>query len=253
MADLTTYAILAASAFFVALSLGLLYRYRQISQRMSLSSDLGRVLSDALETRLKKQDERILDMMGRVEVIQSRFTQGRGKEADAFPDVLGLVPMASQEGRGGRIPQSAAKSRESHQVTSQPSLAPSATEGLFLQAVESRLGRQDAQIMEVVGRLEAIQSLLAMERGGLRVATETRAPVRAMSQPGEMSGKRLLEMLGEKPRTSVEVRQRFGVSREHAARLLKGMFDKGLVSRNDSGKPFVYELTEIGRQALSEA
>jgi predicted transcriptional regulator len=58
-------------------------------------------------------------------------------------------------------------------------------------------------------------------------------------------------MLSEKPRTSVEIRQRFNVSREHSARLLKGLFDRGLVVRNDSGKPFVYEITEAGRHYLS--
>ena len=32
--------------------------------------------------------------------------------------------------------------------------------------------------------------------------------------------------------------------REHSARLLKGLFDKGLVVRDDSAKPYVYELAD---------
>ncbi len=72
MDDLTTYALLATSFFFVALSFGLLVRYRQVSQRITASTDMGRDLWQTLEQRLKKQDERILDMMGRMEVIQSR-------------------------------------------------------------------------------------------------------------------------------------------------------------------------------------
>jgi len=39
-------------------------------------------------------------------------------------------------------------------------------------------------------------------------------------------------------------------SREHAARLMKELFEKGLVSRNDSSKPFVYQLTDEGKRRL---
>ena len=70
--DLVTAILLASAAFFVALAFGLLIRYRQLSQKITASSDLGRDLWQALEQRMKKQDERILDVMGRLEVIQSR-------------------------------------------------------------------------------------------------------------------------------------------------------------------------------------
>ena len=59
-------------------------------------------------------------------------------------------------------------------------------------------------------------------------------------------------MLSERARTSVEIRQQFGISREHAARLLKGLFDRGLVVRNDLRKPFVYEITETGRRMVAD-
>ena len=39
-------------------------------------------------------------------------------------------------------------------------------------------------------------------------------------------------------------------SREHAARLMKELYEKGLVSRNNSSKPFVYQLTEEGKRRL---
>ncbi|HEV2225289.1 MAG TPA: hypothetical protein VGR56_00630, partial [Nitrososphaerales archaeon] len=63
--DATTIALLVTSAFFVALAFGLLVRYRQLSQKIAGSSDLGHDLWDALEQRMRKQDERILDVMGR--------------------------------------------------------------------------------------------------------------------------------------------------------------------------------------------
>jgi len=39
-------------------------------------------------------------------------------------------------------------------------------------------------------------------------------------------------------------------SREHTARIMKQLFDLGLVKRDDSTKPFVYQLTDEGRRFL---
>jgi predicted transcriptional regulator len=41
--------------------------------------------------------------------------------------------------------------------------------------------------------------------------------------------------------------------REHTARMMESLFDKGLVTRDDSEKPFVYQLTEQGERYLSPA
>jgi predicted transcriptional regulator len=40
-------------------------------------------------------------------------------------------------------------------------------------------------------------------------------------------------------------------SREHTSRLMKALFDRGFVVRNDRNKPFVYEITEAGRRYLT--
>jgi DNA-binding MarR family transcriptional regulator len=249
MDDPSTYALLTASAFFVVLAVALLYRYRQVSQRLSASTDLGHDLWSALDARLKKQDERILDMMGRVEVIQSRALEKRTEALT--PGVLGL-PAGNQGEKQGAEPRAEARSRQSQEVTQQSSqVTPLGTTDL-LHSVESRLSRQESQIMEMMGRFEAIQSLLAAERARQPAAqTSASLPPRRATHASEVKERDMIQMLSEKPRTSVEIRQRFGVTREHAARLLKGLFDRGLVVRNDSAKPYVYELTDAGRQSLS--
>ena len=77
-------------------------------------------------------------------------------------------------------------------------------------------------------------------------------PVRQKSQDildeTEMS---VIRLLGAKPRTSVEIKGLIEKSREHAARLMKVLFDAGLVTRDVSKKPFVYQLTDAGRRYLS--
>lgn len=78
MVDYEDILAVASSGFFVVLALGLLWRYRRVSQKLGESTDLGRDLWEALETRMKKQDERILDMSTRLEVLQSRVLSESG-------------------------------------------------------------------------------------------------------------------------------------------------------------------------------
>lgn len=180
MDDLLTLAALASFAFFVALSFGLLLRYKQVSQKVNASTDLGRDLWEALEQRLRKQDERILDMMSRFEVIQSRVLE---------------KPVA-------RAPQ--------------PTLTPVSSESL-------------ASVMDVHVTTPQPKSRIILDETELSV----------------------IKLLSVKPRSSVEIKELIGKTREHAARLMKVLFDLRLVTRDTSKKPFVYQLTETGRLYLS--
>ncbi|MGI0024512.1 MAG: hypothetical protein ACREA4_05125 [Nitrososphaera sp.] len=62
----------------------------------------------------------------------------------------------------------------------------------------------------------------------------------------------ILKMLAEKPRTSREVQQSIGRSREHTARLMKKLTESGLVERDVNLKPFKYTITGSGREMLQE-
>ena len=211
MDSLATYALLSASFFFVALSFALLLRYRQVSQRINASSDLGRDLWSSLEQRLKKQDERILDLMGRVEVIQARAMASSVTQTSSWaspPSVASspVVPspvkssMMTDPSLPVRRPVQESR-RESHQSQeSQPSLLPSGPSGVLV--------------------LDATQV----------------AALRALS---------------ESPKNTRQLTDFIQKSREHTARLMKQLFEGGLVERNSASKPFVYQLTEEGRRRLS--
>jgi len=182
--DLVTLLAIASSVFFVVLSFGLLLKYRDVSLKVNASTDLGRDLWEALEQRMKKQDERILDMMGRFEVIQSRFS-----ERPVSPNVSN-TPLT----------------QKATPVEERPSLVTEAHVTSFPQTSQITL---DGTEMSVI------------------------------------------KLLSAKSRSSVEIKELTGKSREHAARLMKALFDSGLVARDTSKKPFVYELTESGRRYLS--
>jgi predicted HTH transcriptional regulator len=185
----------AVTAFFAVLAIVFLARYRQLSARISASSDLGKELWDSLEARLKVQDERILDVMTRLEVIQARTIE-RARQA-------GFPPAP----------------RETYSTLSQ---MPTLTEA-----------PRPAQIQPM------------MEQ-----PTPVRARVKKRGGPDSAEMK-ALRFLSEGPRTSVEIMNLTDLSREHAARVMKDLFDRALVVRDDSHKPFVYQITEAGKSYLS--
>ncbi|MDG7008624.1 MAG: winged helix-turn-helix transcriptional regulator [Nitrososphaerota archaeon] len=203
MVDITTLVLLAISFFFVALSVGLLVKYRQISERANASTDLGRDLWSSLEQRLRKQDERILDMMGRVEVIQSRVTGASVALAAVGPS---LPPRTPPPG-----PRSEAEPASSH------------IQGQIAQQPESQ---EQLPSQVVVANPKQIAGLDETQLAALKLLSETSRNTRQLTDA-------------------------LGKSREHVARIMKGLFESGLVRRNDSSKPFVYELTDAGRLRLS--
>ena len=203
MDDLTTYALLATSFFFVALAFGLLVRYRQVSQRINSSTDLGHDLWSSLEQRLKKQDERILDMMGRLEVVQSRVLAATEAMAPPGPGALPPLPP--------RSPVSAPAEEKASDVT---------------------------EAKPAVQQEESQPSQESQGQGGGR-------PELDESQVA------LLNLLKDGSKNTRQLTDALKLSREHTARMMKELFERGLVSRNDSAKPFVYQLTEDGRRHLS--
>ena len=186
--DVITYFAAGISGFFVVLSWVLLSKYRNLTAKVAESTELGRDIWNALDSRLKKQDERILDLMTKFEVYESRLAEAR-------------VLTATKE----RTPFRTTK------VELQPQ---SKTE-------------------------------LKEDR---REETEPAAPTKEGLEPTERV---VLQLLLERPRTSIEIKTLVKKSREHSARLMKTLFERRLVSRADEKKPFVYELTEEGRRYLS--
>jgi DNA-binding MarR family transcriptional regulator len=197
--DVVTSLLLVAAGFFVALAFGLLVRYRQVSQKITTSSDLGHDLWNALEQRMRKQDERILDMMGRLEVVQSRVVAtAAAREPPTTPPPTPSPATAGEEPRRVTEPERRLQQPES-QITS----------------LESRV----SQPAQTGFQLDETQL------GAIR-------------------------FLAESPKNTRQITDALKKSREHTARVMKELFEMGFVRRNDSTKPFVYQLTDVGRRFL---
>jgi hypothetical protein len=74
----------------------------------------------------------------------------------------------------------------------------------------------------------------------------------AIEREGNGTTDYILKLLSDRPRTSREVQQAIGRTREHTSRLMKKLHDFGLVSRDINTKPFRYNITDAGRETLKE-
>ena len=201
--DVVAGALLASAAFFVALSFGLLLRYRQVSQKISASSDLGKDLWQALEQRMRKQDERILDLMGRLEVIQSRVLAAAPVQPPTAPVPApppGPKPAPREQKQADVTPPKSDTQQPGSQVTQRESQKPLPPE-----------------------------PPVALDETHLAA----------------------IRLLTDAPKNTRQLTDALNKSREHTARIMKELFEAGLVRRNDSTKPFVYQLTDLGRARLS--
>jgi predicted transcriptional regulator len=63
----------------------------------------------------------------------------------------------------------------------------------------------------------------------------------------------VLRLITEKPMTSRDIQITVGRTREHTSRMMKKLFEEGLVERNMQTKPFTYYITDKGKAKLGVA
>ena len=87
-----------------------------------------------------------------------------------------------------------------------------------------------------------------------RSIIEKRVPVsRIPNMSSEDSVKHVLNLITKKPMTSRDIEVTFGGrSREHVSRLMKKLFDDGLVERNTTNRPYTYSITDSGKKYVGE-
>jgi predicted transcriptional regulator len=62
----------------------------------------------------------------------------------------------------------------------------------------------------------------------------------------------ILKFISDSSKTSKEVQDSIKKSREHTARLLKSLFEKKYLGRENKGKYFVYFITDQGKRIIVE-
>ena len=136
----------------------------------------------------------------------------------------------------------------------------------------------DARIIDMMAKVEIYSTQSALDRRARPVVPDKTPPahgppppqvdVRPVSQASqpqtsqvppvvrvgpeardEMETQILRSLVGG-PQTSNQIKAIINRSREHTARLMKILYDRGLVIRNDRNRPYVYEITDGGRRYL---
>jgi DNA-binding transcriptional ArsR family regulator len=226
--DIINYSLVAATGFFLAVAFGLLYRYRQASQRLNESTDLGHDLWQALDQRMKKQDERIVDLMVKVEVLQARamsvtpVTSPMSFPASPSPSA---PPVPTHE-PGSKPVQETKESAvaEPHPMTTSQPATPSHPESQ--------------------PKSEPIPQIIP--------TTALPAPVMPKQIKLDSTSRAALELLKQKPLTTEDLWKGLDKGREHTSRVMKKLFELGLVTRDEADKPYTYQLTEEGRRNLGQ-
>lgn len=138
-------------------------------------------------------------------------------------------------------------------------------------SMNSRFSVVDTRIVDLMVRTEVLSSKLGVSSAPAQtrpvsssVTTPAAQPSRApqavdtgstavvvAAGEGTETEARVLHLLVGGPKTSAEIKEQVGRSREHTARLMKAMFERGLVVRNDRHKPYVYEITDAGRSYMA--
>ena len=100
---------------------------------------------------------------------------------------------------------------------------------------------------------EMVKSPSRKERRS-RAVVEKHAPVsRIPNMSSEDSVKHVLKLITKKPMTSRDIEVTFGGrSREHVSRLMKKLFDDGLVERDATNRPYTYSITDSGKKYIGE-
>ena len=85
------------------------------------------------------------------------------------------------------------------------------------------------------------------------IVSKPKAETRVPNMSFEDSGTFVLKKFTEGPMTSRDIEVTFGKSREHVSRLMKKLFEDGLVGRDTSARPYRYTITDKGRERVGSS
>lgn len=127
-------------------------------------------------------------------------------------------------------------------------------------AERARLQYYEEQLVEMKIRLDALAigqnvsestPVEPKEAAGrvIEAAAEPVAPPQAQKRPNMSNSDvtdYVLQLITNNPMTSRDIQVTLGKSREHTSRLMKKLYEDGLVERKSGARPFRYSLTEKG-------
>ena len=143
------------------------------------------------------------------------------------------------------------------------------TESNLLKSYTERLQYYENQLIDMKIRLDSAELLKDVEDleapipkpKEVRVGKQEVVPTAQEEKPKERMHNMnfgnatdyVLRLITEKPMTSRDIQITIGRTREHTSRMMKKLFEEGLVERNMQTKPFTYYITDKGKTKLGIA
>ena len=142
------------------------------------------------------------------------------------------------------------------------------TESDLLKSYTNRLQYYESQLIDMKIRLDSAELLKETEELDVPIPKPKEVKVEkqeVISIQEEKPKERMhnmnfgnatdyvLRLITEKPITSRDIQITIGRTREHTSRMMKKLFEEGLVERNMQTKPFTYYITDKGKAKLGIA
>jgi len=140
------------------------------------------------------------------------------------------------------------------------------TESDLLNSYTERLQYYENQLIDMKIRMDSVELLKEVEvpevsiikPKGIKIEKQEGVPSEQEEKPRERMHNMnfgnatdyVLRLITEKPMTSRDIQITIGRTREHTSRMMKKLFEDGLVERNMQTKPFTYYITDKGKAKL---
>ena len=123
-----------------------------------------------------------------------------------------------------------------------------------IDSFDKKINRYDERIMDLLYRIDLLEAK-NVSNSYIQRTDESNIKLKgvgiAVISDITMTELNVLGLLLNGSMTSIEVQRVLGKSREHVARIMKNVFEGGYVVRDESKKPFMYRLTELGKSKVT--
>jgi len=125
------------------------------------------------------------------------------------------------------------------------------------QLIDMKIRLDSVELLKEIGELEIPlprPKEIRIEKQGAASDTREEKPKERMHNMNFVNATDyVLRLITEKPMTSRDIQITIGRTREHTSRMMKKLFEEGLVERNMQTKPFTYYITDKGKTKLGIA
>ncbi len=126
----------------------------------------------------------------------------------------------------------------------------------IVDSLEKKIYEKNERMGDLLFRIDLLESKMMLSTNKQTkiedVVSEPRRVISSNMMLSDITSTEItvLRLLLNGPKPPKEIQKELGKSREHVTRLMKGLFEKGYVSRNQNKRPFVYDLTNTGKDLI---